>query len=317
MNQICIICVYFGKFPSNFEIWYDSCLKNEKIDFLLITDQNGYKQNQNIHFIYMTMNEFKNLIIKKIGIDVKLENPRKCCDYKPAYGVILQDYLHQYSYWGSCDMDLVFGDITSFLEKYSYQDYDKFLPLGHLTLYRNTLENNERYKLKCSTEDYIEAFSTDDNMIFDERSICNIYDEYNFPVFKKRIFADISPRNKRFLLGGKDINYKEQIFIYDKGKVFRIYFFNNKMYKEEYLYIHFQNRSKMKDNTNGKHDNYIISYAGFYPLINEDYKMLIQKFNRYQGYIYEKLELKVAWIKRRKKNLIKRIKKIRNQNGNK
>ena len=51
---------------------------------------------------------------RKLGFEVYLERPYKCCDLKPAYGVIFEEYLTAYSYWGHCDFDLIFGDLQYF-----------------------------------------------------------------------------------------------------------------------------------------------------------------------------------------------------------
>ena len=44
----------------------------------------------------------------------------KLCDYKPAYGLIFEDELIGYDYWGFCDTDILLGDIYQFLEDYEF-----------------------------------------------------------------------------------------------------------------------------------------------------------------------------------------------------
>ena len=41
-NKICIVSVFFGNLPDYFLYWKKSCLFNEKIDFLFITDNDVY-----------------------------------------------------------------------------------------------------------------------------------------------------------------------------------------------------------------------------------------------------------------------------------
>ena len=38
MKSICYIVPYFGKLPSNFQIWLQTCSKNETIDLMIFTD---------------------------------------------------------------------------------------------------------------------------------------------------------------------------------------------------------------------------------------------------------------------------------------
>ena len=135
MNEICIIGVYFGKFKNYFSLWLKSCEYNSTLDFYIFTDvlYEGYRPN-NVYFVNMTLTQLKSVASKKIDLDISLERPYKCCDLRPLYGVIFQDYIKSYKYWGHCDLDLIFGDIRFFLGKYNYSEYDKFLNLGHLSL---------------------------------------------------------------------------------------------------------------------------------------------------------------------------------------
>lgn len=307
-NKICIIAVYFGRLPHNFSLWEKSCEYNPEIDFILFTDQIVSSNVKNLMIYHLTLHELSTNIEKKLDMSIALKFPAKCCDFKPAYGVIFEEYLTNYDFWGYSDIDLVFGDIKYFLIQYNYVDYDKFLPLGHLTLYRNTKENNYRFKLPCSTENYITAFSTNDNIIFDERSIPNIYREYNFPTFTKRIFADISPRNKRFTLSGNDINYKYQVFSWENGHVYRYYIVDNIINKEEYIYIHFQKRKMIIDSIDS--NSFWITPLGFKRKTDDDVLKAIVKYNKYRGEVYEKMERVLAKIERKKRNMEKRMKRL-------
>jgi hypothetical protein len=76
---------------------------------------------------------------------------------------------------------------------YKISDYDKFLPLGHLSLYKNTDENNHRYKLSGSRcGDYVMAFSNEKNRAFDEENgmgaIFDTNDMITLPYFNRVLF---------------------------------------------------------------------------------------------------------------------------------
>ena len=90
----------------------------------------------------MTLVKMKTLAQNVLGFDVCLDRPYKCCDFKPIYGLIFKEYVSEYEYWGHCDFDLIFGDLQSFFDRYDLYKYDRFIPLGHLSLYRNTDEVN-------------------------------------------------------------------------------------------------------------------------------------------------------------------------------
>ena len=82
---------------------------------------------------------------REFDFSIYLDHPYKLCDYKPAYGYIFAEYAHGYDYWGHCDMtDCIFGNLRKFLSDDFLSGADKFMFLGHMTLYRNTDEINRR-----------------------------------------------------------------------------------------------------------------------------------------------------------------------------
>ena len=147
MTRIAIIGVYFGTLPNYFNLWMQSCAANSSIDFKLITNVQVQNPPTNLEVIPMTLAKMKALAERKLNMKLCLDTPYKCCDYKPVYGLIFEDYLASYDYWGHCDLDLIFGDLRGFFDRYHLEQYDKFLPLGHLSLFRNTRECNERFRL--------------------------------------------------------------------------------------------------------------------------------------------------------------------------
>ena len=115
MNKTVIIGVYFGKFPEYFDLWLKSAKYNRNVDFLIFTDQKMKVNIQNIRFIEITIQDMEKLASKKLEIEINLKRPYKCCDYKPVYGIIFEDYIKKYEFWGHCDFDMIFGDILSFV----------------------------------------------------------------------------------------------------------------------------------------------------------------------------------------------------------
>lgn len=169
MVKVCVICVYFGTFPNYFDLYLKSCEQNTTIDFLFVTDQKINNTPKNFKVLYTTLDEFRNLALTKMGFEVALSTPYKLCDYKPVYGLILEDYLEGYDYWGHSDCDLIWGDIRYFIDAYHIEEYDKFLPMGHLSLYRNTKKCNDFYMLSGSEiGDYKHVYFTNESCLFDE-----------------------------------------------------------------------------------------------------------------------------------------------------
>ena len=321
MINICIIGVYFGKFQNYFPLWLKSCEWNKTIDFFIVTDNDLVNVPQNVKVIKLNLRQLKKLIEYKLNIKISLETPYKCCDFKPVYGIIFEDYISKYDFWGHCDLDLIFGDIRLFLEKYKIEKYDKFLPLGHLSFYRNTYECNNRYKLESkSGNTYNKSFITPHTTQFDELAGINaIYKEYSFPFFRKRIFVDVSIKWERIKLAedyidpydnlnnSKDKNYKYQLFSWKEGKILRYYVNRKEILCDEFMYIHIKKRKF--DNLEGNILNsnvFLITPHKFVSISdnNEISIKLIKSMNPYYGYIYEFFE---GTILKKLKAKIKRI----------
>lgn len=68
-------------------------------------------------------------------------------EYKPAFGHIFAEYLTQYSHWGYSDIDVVFGDMTRWIDTdewdeydivtYGFGDQDKLYLRGQFTFHKN------------------------------------------------------------------------------------------------------------------------------------------------------------------------------------
>ena len=305
MLKVCIVGVYFGKFPNYFDLWLKSSVKNDTINFIIFTDQTNYENFSNVSFVHLTLEEMKVLACKKLGLEVCLERPYKCCDFRPAYGVIFEDFLNDFDYWGHCDFDLIWGDIRFFLEKYHLEKYEKFLPLGHLSLYRNTFENNRRFMLTGTSVSYKTVFTDIHNFAFDETcGVYQIYQKNGIACFNERIFADISKIYHRYRLALNDKNYNYQLFCWSNGHIYR-YYMDGDIKKDEFIYMHFKERGILPFDGNCVNaPSFYITYSGFYSCNISDIKMEdFQKYNTFEGTKKEKKELK-AYAKQEKKRMI-------------
>lgn len=295
MIKVCIIGVYFGELPKHFSLWLKSAAYNNSVDFLIFTDQKKKNLPDNVRFVKMSLQTIKQLAENKLGFSVALKHPYKCCDFKPAYGMLFEEYISKYDYWGHCDFDLIWGDLRFFFNKYNLKNYDKFLSLGHLSLYRNTSENNRRFMCKGSNVgNYDKIFQDESNYAFDEISgVYQIYKKNEFAMFDQRIYADISIIYKRFRLAKKDKNYKKQAFCWEKGHIYRYYLNKNIQNRDEFMYIHFKKRKEMKIVENCETSScFMISQEGFRPLTDKEKSIkYMVNFNTYNGFLYEMKEL--------------------------
>ena len=295
-SDICIIGVYFGRFDNYINLWIDSALKNPTIDFLVITDQSRIVNSNNIKVINTTLDDVRKKIESKLGMDVSLKRPYKLCDFKPAYGFIFNEYLKDYSYWGHCDFDLVWGDLRYFFEKYEYKKYDKFLDRGHLTLYKNTDKINRLFMTKIEGEvDYKTVYVSGHSFLFDEgKTLQHFCDKMNIKVFQERISADIDCAYTRYRHAFADTeltrNYPLQVFYYENGHVFMAYIVDNEVYKKEYPYIHLQKRKNLILSITD-FDSYYITNEGFFDKNDIDITPdVVNQYNHFPGKEFEEKE---------------------------
>ncbi len=110
MKSIVYIVLYFGKFPSIFPLWLNSCRNNPTIDWLIFTDDHScFNYPQNVRVEYTTFENIQARFKKHFDYPVVLHKPYKLCDYRICYGAVFQDFIKNYDFWGFCDIDLLWG----------------------------------------------------------------------------------------------------------------------------------------------------------------------------------------------------------------
>lgn len=143
MNKICLLLPFYGKWPSFLNLFLESCKYNDWIDFVFLTDlipPDGAPRN--VYYHKLSFKELNSLFREKLNFDFELANPYKLCDLRPAFGVVFEDYLKAYDFWGFGDIDLVFGEIRSFVNLKALQQYDvlcfrKEWCSGSFSIFRN------------------------------------------------------------------------------------------------------------------------------------------------------------------------------------
>lgn len=249
-KRIVLINCYFGKLPEYFTLFIQSCKYNSNVDFLFFSDQEVVDLPENVRFIHFSFEGFKRYIEAHFSFEICLKNPYKLCDYKPAYGYVLKDYLESYDFWGHIDVDLVLGKIDHFLNDEILEKYDKIYQLGHMCLYRNTEEVNTLFMSNVGM-DYKDVFQTDVICVFDE--MIGMQDKFNRlgrDTYKSRDMLDIHPKHYKMDRVNswlseeqkKNNNFKYQTFYWDNGSVYRVGIDKESIVTEEFIYIHFPKR---------------------------------------------------------------------------
>lgn len=267
MKNCCFIIPYFGTFPNYFPLFLKTCSWNKNFNWLLITDNNThYEYPENFNVIKMSFVELQTLVQSKFDFNIKLCNPYKLCDYKPAYGYIFEEYINDFKFWAHCDVDTLMGNLSSFITEDLLDEYDKIFCIGHMVLYKNNYENNRRFMSKFKNRIlYKDVFTTNkicwfDEEYHDEYNINQLFLSLNRKVFKTDFSLNLRALPTKFVRTrylGTDIykynhgykveTYREAVYTWDNGHIFRYYMDDDNLKREEFLYAHFLHRKMSMD----------------------------------------------------------------------
>ena len=252
MKKIRLIIPYFGKLPTFIPYFLLTAKRNQKIDFLIYTDQKVDQfeilNAKNIEFVTLSFDDLREKIQSKFDFKISLKTPYKLCDYRVAYGLIFEEELKEYDYWGFCDTDVLLGDIYQFLEKHSFfeNDYARYGLFGHLQIFKNSQEVNRIFMSGKGSNyrlDYQNVFTNEQSFIFDEANgIQKIFEKSNFKQLQDKFFDDIDISHFSFREYGEN-EPKRYYFWSEKNGLESIEIKDSKLVVKHPLYAHFQKRT--------------------------------------------------------------------------
>lgn len=251
MKSIAIIYPFFGFLPPQYNMWRMSALQNQTIDFIFFTDAD-VEPDINIIVHKMQFCDFRDIVQRAFDFRIVLDRPYKLCEYKQTYGYILHDYIKEYDFWGFGDLDLVFGDIRSFINE-QVLEFDFILGWGHFSILRNDMNTNKYFmQHEQGFQNYKEAFATKDITFFDEFGHNGCSDKWRKcrpnKCWLEEPFDNVSkPKQSYHLESLNHPDWKGILFEHVDNKLFAMRFNNGQIERRETLYAHFQHRPFMKD----------------------------------------------------------------------
>lgn len=250
MKTIVIIFPYFGTLPIQYKMWRASALYNPTVDFMFFTDADVEPAN-NIIVHKMRFCDFQKIVQKSFDFTITLDRPYKLCEYKQAYGYILQEYIKEYEYWGFGDLDLVYGDLRAFITDDVLQ-HKFLLGWGHLTFIRND-EDATTYFMKQvpGYQNYKDAFTTSIITYFDEYGYKGCSDKWKdcrpADCWLEWPFDNASKPKQSYHFNSLTRGWQQVIFEHIGNKLYMLRFNHGRLEKKESLYAHFQHRGFMQD----------------------------------------------------------------------
>jgi Family of unknown function (DUF6625) len=105
----------------------------------------------NVEFKTMSLQAMFELFSRKLALPcLTVCRPYKICDFRPAFGLIFEDYLQGYDYWAHGDLDVIYGDLRGSLSD-EVLDHDivsmfrRFVS-GHLAFFKNIESVNNLFR---------------------------------------------------------------------------------------------------------------------------------------------------------------------------
>lgn len=263
-KTICLVYPWFGKLNSYFNLWLESAINNDTIDFLIYTDKENADYIKKTFTLTGNIKIFTTSLLKiaekmshicdaPIGL---ISRPYKLCDYKPFYCYIFEE-TKKYDYWGFGDMDVILGDIRHFLTDEVLEKNDVIGNMGHLQIMHNIDSINKLVFL--TQREYLLQVVCDleNNYCFDEKE----HSRFNLLNSDRKLLiwddvADVRKPSRGFGLKyfrftfpcDVDNKHHKQSCYYNRhtGKLYLTKIINGKLVSKEVIYLHLQKR-KMKN----------------------------------------------------------------------
>lgn len=142
MKTVLIIIDYFGEWPKWFQMYLKSCELNPSIRWLIHSDcPIPDRVPANVTFVPISREDYTQRIGDILGVRFRPQSMYKVCDLRPAFGILYEDEIAGYDYFGWGDIDVVYGNIralyTGEVLTHNVISASDRICTGHLTLLKN------------------------------------------------------------------------------------------------------------------------------------------------------------------------------------
>jgi hypothetical protein len=181
--SIAIVVTFFGPAPVWLPAFLLSCRRNPDVRWFVYADFDvTFPVPENVTITHIDLDEFNRRASDALAATVRVDRAslRKICDLKPVYGLMFADDLRGFDWWGCSDLDIVWGNIRSFVTDEVLQMHDvvssrRHKLSGHFTLFRNNDAINRIFDL---VPDATALLTTSAYEHFDERLLTTHLREY-------------------------------------------------------------------------------------------------------------------------------------------
>jgi len=237
---------------------------------------------------------------------------------------VFQEFIADYDYWGHCDVDVIYGNLSEFINPLIELGYEKIFSLGHFSLYKNTPEINKMFQTPIDGKrvDKI-VFGSDYGFAFDEwhcpyGGINQIFESSGLKFYKNNLCANLNSKANGFQLTNYDIEKRDyytekedkQIFSWVRGTLKKLFVENDSIVEVAYPYIHFHKRL-MKMRINSDCDAFFIVPNEFYPATCDiSIADIIRRYSKGAGFNQQYLHVKYINLRYRLTQLLQKFRTL-------
>lgn len=246
-HRTALIAIWLGPLPTYIDLFLASCATNPEFTWLILGDQPAPAGTPpNVRFIPLSLGDVDRRIHDELGVTTRITRAYKACDLRPMYGLLFADLLREFTHWGHCDLDVIWGRLSRFLTAEMFDRYPRLQQSGHLAIFRNDAEMN-RFFMRDAPDvpPWRKVLEHPDySFYFDEwPGINRILKHHGVPRAPLVPVADVLAPRARFDLYGRD-NHRLQALYWHDGGVYREFVdrASGGVGREEFAYIHLQKR---------------------------------------------------------------------------
>lgn len=241
--RVCLLLPYFGPLPKWLPLFLRSVELNPSLDLFLITNETiPCALPTNVKHVALSLVDIERRVRQVLSPGFRFSWAYKLCDLKPFYALVFDELIQEYSFWGYCDLDLVFGQVGPLVtaERLASTDFfsaDAGLIVGHFALYRNHPAINALGKRIPSFQTHL---NSPDSFQLDEKGMTEVLDAT--PEVRRDRPRELSESQLSISSEGRMVGRTSGVL----GVRHRFYWQEGKAYvhgrghpQQEVLYLHF------------------------------------------------------------------------------
>ena len=277
-TNLAFVVPYIGALPPWSALFFESCERNPAVTILLLTEHRPTSSiPPNVVVIPTSTADLLSRIRATTALPLTTLLGHKLCDFRPFFGLMFADLLVDFRFWGYCDVDMMFGDLSKALRSEVLESSDVFSAnssqcVGHFTVMRNVEKVNQ---LGFSIAGWRELCMTDRAEHVDEERLSEVI--LQSPSISWRRPDPLSQElDKKFCRFGITFNLYGDVAYLPAADAPVVEWTNGKVYyhsatgrKTEVIYVHFMGTklpwhwAHLKTPLNHQPSSYYFSRVGY------------------------------------------------------